>query len=412
MSYIGNVGDSNTSINSDFSKYTYEYIATAGQTTFTGTDINSAVLGYTVGNIIVSYGGADLAFSDYTATNGTSVVLADGALVGKILRVVAFEAFELADAYTKTQIDANTYTKTQIDANTYTQSQADTLLAAKATVANFTSTGIDDNATSNAITIDASENVGIGTASPSYQLEVENDGTYASLGMTSYRAAASPHCTQYLRAARGSLASPLALTSSDAIFNISGWGYDGDSFVNSGSIQLDTEGTIADNRIPTYMSFSTHADSAASGPVERMRIDSAGIVTKPYQAGFFARRSVGGDNRAVRAQEWAISGYGSYNTGNHFLTSNGRFTAPVAGVYSFAATPAYKQSNINLSWYFRINGGDVAEPVRFIGALNSHSTTGGSFIIKLAANDYVDINIDNLHHANTTYNYFCGHLIS
>ena len=121
MSYIGNVGDSNTSINSDFSKYTYEYIATAGQTTFTGTDINSAVLGYTVGNIIVSYGGADLAFSDYTATNGTSVVLADGALVGKILRVVAFEAFELADAYTKTQIDANTYTR----------SQANTLLDAK-----------------------------------------------------------------------------------------------------------------------------------------------------------------------------------------------------------------------------------------------------------------------------------------
>ena len=121
MSYIGNVGNSNTSINSDFSKYTYEYIATAGQTTFTGTDINSAVLGYTVGNIIVSYGGADLAFSDYTATDGTSVVLADGALVGKILRVVAFEAFELADAYTKTQIDANTYTR----------SQANTLLDAK-----------------------------------------------------------------------------------------------------------------------------------------------------------------------------------------------------------------------------------------------------------------------------------------
>ena len=34
------------------------------------------------------------------------------------------------------------------------------------TVAGFTSTGIDDNATSTAITIDASENVGIGTTSP------------------------------------------------------------------------------------------------------------------------------------------------------------------------------------------------------------------------------------------------------
>jgi len=38
------------------------------------------------------------------------------------------------------------------------------------TIAGFTSTGIDDNATSTAITIDASENVGIGTTSPNAKL--------------------------------------------------------------------------------------------------------------------------------------------------------------------------------------------------------------------------------------------------
>src|SRR6056300_1503639 len=36
------------------------------------------------------------------------------------------------------------------------------------TTGTFTSTGIDDNATSTAITIDSSENVGIGTASPTF----------------------------------------------------------------------------------------------------------------------------------------------------------------------------------------------------------------------------------------------------
>ena len=41
-----------------------------------------------------------------------------------------------------------------------------------ATIANFTSTGIDDNATSTAITIDASENVGIGTTSPAQRLHI------------------------------------------------------------------------------------------------------------------------------------------------------------------------------------------------------------------------------------------------
>jgi hypothetical protein len=106
MSYLGDVGRLDSTINSDFSKYTYEYIATAGQTVFTGLDANSASMGYSVGNVLVSYGGADLAFSDYTATDGTSVVLSDGALVGKIIRVVAFQAFEVSDTYTKAQIDA------------------------------------------------------------------------------------------------------------------------------------------------------------------------------------------------------------------------------------------------------------------------------------------------------------------
>ena len=44
-------------------------------------------------------------------------------------------------------------------------------------VSTFTSTGIDDNATSTAITIDSSENVGIGTASPAEKLDVYRSGS-------------------------------------------------------------------------------------------------------------------------------------------------------------------------------------------------------------------------------------------
>jgi len=49
---------------------------------------------------------------------------------------------------------------------------------------NFSSTGIDDNADALAITIDSSENVGIGTTNPSYKLDVNGqiNGTTVSAG--------------------------------------------------------------------------------------------------------------------------------------------------------------------------------------------------------------------------------------
>ena len=99
---------------------TYEYIATAGQTTFSGADSNSLTLAYTAANIIVSYGGQDLPHSDYTATNGTSVVLDDGAVVGEIVRIVAFTAFTVADTYTQAQIDSKDATKLPLAGGTMT----------------------------------------------------------------------------------------------------------------------------------------------------------------------------------------------------------------------------------------------------------------------------------------------------
>jgi hypothetical protein len=50
-------------------------------------------------------------------------------------------------------------------------------------VGNITSTGIDDNATSTAITIDSSQNVGIGTASPSTKLTIDEGGEPPATGM-------------------------------------------------------------------------------------------------------------------------------------------------------------------------------------------------------------------------------------
>ena len=75
------------------------FTATAAQTTFSVT--------YTVGNIQVYQNGVLLKdTTDYTATNGTSVVLAAGATAGDSVDVVAYATFTVTDTYTKAQADA------------------------------------------------------------------------------------------------------------------------------------------------------------------------------------------------------------------------------------------------------------------------------------------------------------------
>jgi hypothetical protein len=69
-------------------------------------DLNSLTLAYTVGAEQVYLNGVLLVrASDYTASNGTSVVLASGAIVGDSLQVVAYGAFNVANVYTQAQVN-------------------------------------------------------------------------------------------------------------------------------------------------------------------------------------------------------------------------------------------------------------------------------------------------------------------
>jgi hypothetical protein len=82
---------------------TYEYVATAGQTTFSGTDANGATLSYVANSISVSLNGVTLRpGDDYTATNGTSIVLTSAAALNDELMVIAFAVFNVANAVAKT----------------------------------------------------------------------------------------------------------------------------------------------------------------------------------------------------------------------------------------------------------------------------------------------------------------------
>ena len=79
----------------------FEYTAGAGDTTFSGSDANGATLSYTADNLIVMMNGAVLDPDEFTATNGTSVVLDSGAALNDELVIFAFKSFQVADTVSK-----------------------------------------------------------------------------------------------------------------------------------------------------------------------------------------------------------------------------------------------------------------------------------------------------------------------
>lgn len=75
------------------------YTATAGQTTFSGSDDNGGTLVYTDGTYVdVNLNGVELVSgTDYTATSGTSIVLTTGASLNDTLSITVYDVFAVAD---------------------------------------------------------------------------------------------------------------------------------------------------------------------------------------------------------------------------------------------------------------------------------------------------------------------------
>jgi len=90
-----------------------EFTATSGQTSF-------SVPSYTVGFIDVYRNGVMLGSADYTATNGTTVVLAAGATAGDLVEVISFQVSSVLNAIPAV---ANAVTETYINTGAVTQSK-------------------------------------------------------------------------------------------------------------------------------------------------------------------------------------------------------------------------------------------------------------------------------------------------
>jgi hypothetical protein len=200
----------------------FEYTATASQTTFSGADDNAATLAYTAGNIQVMLNGVVLDPSDYTATNGTSVVLASGAALNDVLNIYAFTSFTVADT-----VPAST-------GGTFS--------------ANVAVTG-DLTVDTNTLYVDSTNNrVGIKTTSPSAALHILDTSTpQAKIAYDSNRYMNVEHAT---------------------IYNVSG-------AAQSNNLKFATRGNSGNNNI-TF--FTGGTDASGTSESERLRITSAGNV--------------------------------------------------------------------------------------------------------------------------------------
>ena len=149
------------------------------------------------------------------------------------------------------------------------------------TITTFRSTGIDDNADALAMTIDSSENVGIGTASPGAKLDIYNGGinvdtTGNALLATRYTSGSGSTNINLYKSQSATIGTQTALSNGSGIGAIITRASDGTSFINATAISSEVDNAISTNSVPSRLTFSTNSGSTAYS--ERMRITSAGNV--------------------------------------------------------------------------------------------------------------------------------------
>jgi len=144
-----------------------------------------------------------------------------------------------------------------------------------------------------------------------------------------------------------------------------------------------------------------------------IKIDGAGIVTKPYQPAFDAYHASGSYSSGTTSTSLDLNST-RLNRGNHYNTSTDRFVAPVAGVYQFNYRTIVNGAISNAHIRMTKNG------VNLSGSDSHYSAVAGMgwntwtmhLVVELSANDYVQV----YHAANTTiygnsYQSFNGYLL-
>ena len=151
-------------------------------------------------------------------------------------------------------------------------------------------------------------------------------------------------------------------------------------------------GKVYYDHLDDHMAFYT--GGGTNTPGARMKIDAYGRVTKPNQPLFVVQKSA-----AITGTGFVTFNTVIENVGSHYNSSNGRFTAPIAGYYWFCCKiNAYKR----IDFFLKRNGQNSPNTHREIGQFNTSNQDGWYShnlirIFELAANDYVQVDVTNIY---------------
>ena len=156
-----------------------------------------------------------------------------------------------------------------------------------------------------------------------------------------------------------------------------------------------------------------------AGTAYRLLISSEGAVTKASQPYFDAYISTNQNTSSGVQNMSTTASWGAHvNTGSHFNTSNGTFTAPIAGRYLFYAGLGVQgyPTSAYISCEFEVNG--ARKYIHWFSNYGtSYAAANNTAVINLNASDYVRL-VSETHQSATyigtasgIYSHFGGYLL-
>ena len=182
--------------------------------------------------------------------------------------------------------------------------------------------------------------------------------------------------------------------------------------MQTGSITMDCTPTPGAIDGFVWNMSSGYYNWSSSGST-RMLIDSSGRITTPAQPAFHAYPNASFDISTTNA----VIPYNTtlFNIGGHYNTGTQRFTAPIAGVYFFSASFWALPGNFgNMALCLNGNNSTMNAKGRIGGSSAQYLFGTLNSVINLNANDFVDCRcVENTQpvHINNGFNNFTGYLL-